>query len=96
MLLDRSDQNAPNQASRFTYHVRILKEEYLQEKGLTETSKEVRRSIYSQAQRVLLEKHIPVAPIYAYVTQALVSKRVQNYPINTMQRRKFKDVKLIK
>ncbi len=26
MILDRSDQNAPNQASRFTLHVRELKE----------------------------------------------------------------------
>ncbi|MFX4721681.1 ATPase, partial [Acinetobacter baumannii] len=25
MILDRSDQNAPNQASRFTQHVRALK-----------------------------------------------------------------------
>jgi hypothetical protein len=29
MILDRSDQNAPNQASRFTLHVRKLKEETL-------------------------------------------------------------------
>ena len=29
MLLDRSDQNAPNQATRFTHHVRILKEKTL-------------------------------------------------------------------
>ena len=29
MLLDRSDQNAPNQASRFTMHVRKLKEQTL-------------------------------------------------------------------
>ena len=31
MLLDRSDQNAPNQAARFTKHVRKLKEEALEE-----------------------------------------------------------------
>lgn len=31
MLLDRSDMNAPNQASRFTLHVRNLKERKLQE-----------------------------------------------------------------
>ncbi len=35
MILDRSDQNAPNQASRFTLHVRDLKE-----KTLTEQKKE--------------------------------------------------------
>ena len=29
MILDRSDNNAPNQASRFTFHVRTLKEETL-------------------------------------------------------------------
>jgi hypothetical protein len=29
MILDRSDQNAPNQASRFTSHVRQLKQEFL-------------------------------------------------------------------
>ncbi len=29
MILDRSDQNAPNQASRFTLHVRELKEKTL-------------------------------------------------------------------
>ncbi len=32
MILDRSDQNAPNQASRFTLHVRALKEATLTEK----------------------------------------------------------------
>jgi hypothetical protein len=30
MILDRSDQNAPNQASRFTTHVRALKQETLE------------------------------------------------------------------
>lgn len=33
MVLDRSDNNAPNQASRFTFHVRELKEETLRELG---------------------------------------------------------------
>lgn len=31
MILDRSDQNAPNQASRFTLHIRNLKEKTLEE-----------------------------------------------------------------
>lgn len=31
MILDRSDNNAPNQASRFTFHVRELKEKTLRE-----------------------------------------------------------------
>jgi DNA helicase HerA-like ATPase len=33
MLLDRSDQNAPNQAARFTHHVQQLKREALVESG---------------------------------------------------------------
>lgn len=33
MILDRSDQNAPNQASRFTSHVRSLKEATLEANG---------------------------------------------------------------
>ena len=33
MILDRSDQNAPNQASRFTLHVRTLKEATLTAEG---------------------------------------------------------------
>lgn len=39
MILDRSDQNAPNQASRFTSHVRALKQETLETEKKTEVAK---------------------------------------------------------
>jgi|688.fasta_scaffold46004_5 hypothetical protein len=39
MILDRSDQNAPNQASRFTMHVRALKAESLKAEKQTDTLK---------------------------------------------------------
>jgi hypothetical protein len=39
MILDRSDQNAPNQASRFTSHVRQLKQEFLDGAGKSEVKK---------------------------------------------------------
>jgi hypothetical protein len=39
MILDRSDQNAPNQASRFTSHVRALKETTLKAEGKNEVAK---------------------------------------------------------
>lgn len=39
MILDRSDQNAPNQASRFTSHVRALKQKSLEAKGKTDVLK---------------------------------------------------------
>ena len=38
LLLDRSDQNAPNQASRFASHVRDLKRETLEREGKTEVA----------------------------------------------------------
>lgn len=39
MILDRSDSNAPNQASRFTLHVRELKSETLTREGKEDTLK---------------------------------------------------------
>lgn len=39
MILDRSDSNVPNQASRFTRHIRDLKEETLKREGKTDTLK---------------------------------------------------------
>lgn len=39
MILDRSDQNAPNQASRFTSHVRSLKQRTLESEGKSEIAK---------------------------------------------------------
>ncbi|MGJ3262022.1 MAG: ATP-binding protein [Salinarimonas sp.] len=39
MILDRSDQNAPNQASRFTLHVRELKREALERFGRDEVAR---------------------------------------------------------
>ncbi len=39
MILDRSDQNAPNQASRFTSHVRALKETTLKTEGKSDVAK---------------------------------------------------------
>jgi hypothetical protein len=39
MILDRSDQNAPNQASRFTSHVRALKQKTLELEGKNDVAK---------------------------------------------------------
>lgn len=39
MILDRSDQNAPNQASRFTSHVRALKQQTLEDEKKTDVAK---------------------------------------------------------
>ncbi|MBU2854951.1 ATP-binding protein [Acidithiobacillus ferriphilus] len=39
MILDRSDQNAPNQAARFTSHVRALKQKTLEDEKKTDVAK---------------------------------------------------------
>jgi hypothetical protein len=39
MILDRSDQNAPNQASRFTSHVRALKQKTLEDEKKSDVAK---------------------------------------------------------
>lgn len=39
MILDRSDQNAPNQASRFTSHVRALKQNTLEKENKADVAK---------------------------------------------------------
>ncbi len=57
-------------------------------------NKEKRRSLYTQAQKILTEQGVPVIPIYSGVKHALINKRVKNYPVNVMDRRKYKKVVL--
>lgn len=62
------------------------------ETATTITDKEKRRDIYKQAQEILVEKDVPVLPIYSMVGQYFVGPRVKNYPINPMQKQLLKDV----
>lgn len=64
------------------------------EKAASETSKEKRRQLYSQALAILTEEAVPVIPIYSGVDQLMLSKRVKNYPVNSLQRRIFKGVEV--
>lgn len=57
-------------------------------------TKEKRQQVYSMAQKILTEKEVPVAPIYASVSHSLVAPRVVNFPFNSMQRYIFKGVSL--
>ncbi len=63
-------------------------------KGATLTDKEERRKIYSEAQKILLEIDVPVMPIYSSVRHVLLSDRVQNFPLNSLERWTFKGVSL--
>ncbi len=63
-------------------------------KAVSVDKKEERRELYSKAQKILTEQDVPVIPIYSGVSHLLINKRVQNYPMNVMGRRKFKEVVL--
>lgn len=66
----------------------------LVEAGVSETDRDKRKSIYSQANEILTEKDIPVIPIMSSVKHSLVSERVINYPRNSMNVVLFKEVSL--
>ena len=57
-------------------------------------SEKLRRQVYSKAQKILTEQEVPVVPIYASVSHALISPRVVNFPFNSMQRYIFKGISL--
>lgn len=60
------------------------------------TDKDERRKMYSEAQKILVEDDVPVVPLYAAVNHLLISDRVENYPVNVMERFIYKNVKLKK
>lgn len=60
------------------------------------TDKDERRKMYSEAQKILVEDDVPVVPFYAAVNHLLISDRVENYPVNVMERFIYKNVKLKK
>ncbi len=62
--------------------------------GASESDKSKRRDIYSRAQKILVEDDVPVIPILASVQHALVSTRTENFPLNAMDQRIYKGVKL--
>ena len=75
-------------------HTRWGDKEYdkLIEKATAITDKEKRKELYKKAQNILVEKDVPVVPIYSMVGQYFVSERVKNFPINPMQKQLFKGV----
>ena len=63
-------------------------------KGASETDKVKRREYYAQAQKIMIEDDVAVIPLYASVNHMLVSPRVENYPMSSLDRYDFKGVKL--
>lgn len=56
--------------------------------------KEKRRQLYSEAQKILTEEDVPVIPIYSTVGHILLSDRVQNFPVNSIEHYSLKGVTL--
>lgn len=63
-------------------------------KGARLADKEERRKVYSEAQKFLVEDEVPVMPIYSSVRHVLLSERVQNFPLNSLERWSFRGVSL--
>jgi oligopeptide transport system substrate-binding protein len=62
--------------------------------GASETNPETRKKIYHEAQKILVEDEVPVIPLFASVNHLLVNPRVENYPISSIDRYEFKNVRL--
>ena len=62
--------------------------------GASSLDKDKRRQIYSEAQKILTEEDVPVAPIYSSVRHIMLSERVQNFPMTSIDRWIFKGVTL--
>lgn len=66
------------------------------QKALKMATQAERAKIYQEAQTLLTEAQAPVFPIYSYVNQMLVSKRIEEYPSNPMSQYVFKNVRFKK
>lgn len=78
LMTSTSDQNKTGWGSK--------KYDELIEQGATEMDKGKRRTIYAEAQKLLTEVEVPAVPIFSDVRPILLSARVQNFPINAMNR----------
>ena len=53
-----------------------------------------RKALYDRAQEILLEKEVPVFPLFSGINHQLISSRVKKYPLNVMSYVLFKTVEL--
>jgi oligopeptide transport system substrate-binding protein len=64
------------------------------ESAAAELNEQKRKSLYSQAQSLLVEKETPVIPLFNGVRQLLISKRVENPPVNRLERYEYRKVSI--
>ena len=77
-------------------HTRWKNKEFDQivEEGVGQLDRDKRRAIYSRAQKLMMEEDYPAMPLYTSVRHKLINKRVENYPVNPLDRLIFKAVSL--
>ena len=54
----------------------------------------LRKQLYTQAQKILLEEDVAVFPIFTGVSHILISPRIKNYPFNIMNYILFKNIEI--
>lgn len=62
--------------------------------GSGKLDRKERSEIYRKAQKILTEDEVPAIPVLARVEGTLVSRRVQNYPLNALSVRDYRRVSL--
>jgi oligopeptide transport system substrate-binding protein len=75
-------------------HYKSKKFDQLIETAGSEVDEAKRRSLYIEAQKLMCETDVAVMPLFASRNHLLVSDRVENYPINVMERYEYKGVRL--
>jgi oligopeptide transport system substrate-binding protein len=75
-------------------HYKNPKFDRLVEQAGSEIDEKKRRDLYAQAQKLICETDTVILPLYASRNHLLVGDRVENYPINVMERYEFKGVRL--
>jgi oligopeptide transport system substrate-binding protein len=62
--------------------------------GSSEVDKTKRKAIYVKAQKILTEEDVPVVPIYSLVYSLLISPRLRDFPVNSLERLEMKGVSI--
>ncbi|HVK62080.1 MAG TPA: peptide ABC transporter substrate-binding protein [Bdellovibrionales bacterium] len=60
----------------------------------SEGDKEKRRKLYDEAQKIMLEDDTIAVPLYSGVNLMLIGTRVENYPVNVLEKYTYKRTKL--
>jgi oligopeptide transport system substrate-binding protein len=67
----------------------------LVERAASESDPAARRQLYAEAQRILVEKDVPVVPLYSGMTFFLINERVRNFPVNTLRVYRYNKTSLV-